>query len=146
MTDSQAADRIDRLLDAIDLIKADRREEARNLLRELIGENGDFEDAWLWMSVVVDSLDQSAVCLENVLRINPRNTVAAGALYRLRLSDIEQEKRLSRLRFWRDMAAIGFWLLIFVLLFALLVTLFSGVPSTWNSTALPTLPTSTPLS
>ena len=133
MTDTEAADRIDRLLDAIELIKADQREEAQGLLRELIGENGDFEDAWLWMSVVVDSLDQSAVCLENVLRINPDNTAADGALYRLRSSDIEQEKHRSRLRFWRDLALFGFWLLAFMMLFALLVTLFSGAQIAWET-------------
>ena len=132
MTDAQAADRIDRLLDAIELIKVDRRDEARSLLRDLIGENGDFEDAWLWMSVVVDSLDQSSVCLENVLRINPRNTVAAGALYRLQSSDIEQEMRRSRLRFWRDLALLGFWLLIFVLLFSLLLTFLTGAQLVWD--------------
>ncbi|MBE0691155.1 MAG: hypothetical protein IH587_13630 [Anaerolineae bacterium] len=132
MTDAQAADRIDRLLDAIELIKLDRRDEARSLLRDLIGENGDFEDAWLWMSVVVDSLDQSSVCLENVLRINPRNTVAAGALYRLQSSDIEQEMRRSRLRFWRDLALLGFWLLIFVLLFSLLLTFLTGAQLVWD--------------
>ncbi|MEL7235027.1 MAG: hypothetical protein AAGK74_11045, partial [Chloroflexota bacterium] len=55
----QSTHRIDRLLDAIDLIKEDRREEARVLLRQLINEDGNFEDAWLWMSVAVDSIDQS---------------------------------------------------------------------------------------
>ncbi|MCC6614034.1 MAG: hypothetical protein IT320_11200 [Anaerolineae bacterium] len=139
MTDTQAADRIDRLLDAIELVKANRRDEARSLLRELIGENGDFEDAWLWMSVVVDSLDQSAVCLENVLRINPDNWAAAGALYRLRSSDIEQAKSRSRIRFWRDLALFSFWLLTFILLFALMATLFSGA-----QVALESLITATP--
>ncbi len=124
MTDPQAADRIDRLLDAIELVQSDQREQARALLRDLIGENGDFEDAWLWMSVAVDSLDQSAVCLENVLRINPNNQAAAGALYQLRASDIAQERRHARLRFWRDMMLAVFWLLLLTLLFALLFHFF----------------------
>ena len=72
MTAQSAADprhaRIDRLLDAVDLLREDRRPEAIRILRELIREDGDFEDAWLWMSVAVDSVDQSAVCLDNVLR------------------------------------------------------------------------------
>ncbi|MCU0497695.1 MAG: hypothetical protein MUF87_10120 [Anaerolineae bacterium] len=118
-------DRIDRLLDAIELIKLDRREEARSLLRQLIQEDGDFEDAWLWMSVAVDSIDQSSVCLDNVLRVNPRNTHAAGALYRLRESEMQMEQRRNRYRFYRDLAFIALWLLIFGVLFAVMSTYFS---------------------
>jgi hypothetical protein len=136
------ADRIDRLLDAIEFVQSDQREQARALLRGLISENGDFEDAWLWMSVAVDSFDQSAVCLENVLRINPDNQIAAGALYQLRASDIAQERRRSRLRFWRDMALIVFWLLLLTLLFALLFHFFARAESALE--ALATLTTTPP--
>lgn len=127
MSDGDAAARIDRLMDAIDLIKADRREEARQLLRDLIREDGDFEDAWLWMSVAVDSLDQSSVCLDNVLRINRTNTGAAGALYRLRYSQIEAAKAGARLRFWRDVSTTGFWVLVMGLLFAFLCNFYSTI-------------------
>src|SRR5687768_3897102 len=91
-------DRISRLLDAIDLVHENQRDEARRVLRELIGEDGDFEDAWLWMSVAVDSLDQSSLCLDNVLRVNPRNLEAAGALYRIREPEMKLAARLKRLR------------------------------------------------
>lgn len=127
MTQSADVHRIDRLLDAIELIKADRREEARALLRDLISENGDSEDAWLWMSVAVDSLDQSSVCLENVLRINPKNHGAAGALYRLRYSEMEIERKRAQLRFWRDISVSGFWLLVLGLIFTFLCSFYSGV-------------------
>jgi hypothetical protein len=127
MTDADAAARIDRLMDAIDLIKADKREQARALLRELIRENGDFEDAWLWMSVAVDSLDQSAVCLDNVLRINPNNSGAAGALYRLRYSEMESERTRARLRFYRDLASGLFWLLVMTLLLTFVCNIYSVV-------------------
>lgn len=116
--DQAAAERIDRLLDAIELVKANRRREARDLLRDLIQEDNDFEDAWLWMSVAVDSLDQSSLCLDNVLRVNPKNSEAAGALYRIRIPEMEMEKRRTRLRFYRDLAFMTMWLLIFVSLFA----------------------------
>jgi hypothetical protein len=53
---AEAHERIDKLLDAIELVKANRRSEARHVLRDLIREDNDFEDAWLWMSVAVDSL------------------------------------------------------------------------------------------
>jgi hypothetical protein len=49
MTDENANHKIDRLLDAIELLKIERRAEARQLLRELIQEDGNFEDAWLWI-------------------------------------------------------------------------------------------------
>ncbi len=119
MTEStDAAARIDRLLDAIELVKANRRREARELLRDLIEEDSDFEDAWLWMSVAVDSLDQSSICLDNVLRVNPKNSEAAGALYRIRIPEIEMEKRRTRLRFYRDIAFMSMWVLILLSLFA----------------------------
>lgn len=116
------AERIDRLLDAIELVQADRRDEARALLRSLVHDYNDFEHAWLWLSVVVDSLDQSTICLDNVLRVNPNNAAAAGALYRLRESEIRMEQRRARLRMWRDTALVVFWLLFAGLLFAVLFT------------------------
>jgi len=118
----EATQRIDRLLDAIDLIKADRREEALPILRGLIQQHKDFEDAWLWMSVAVDSIDQSVLCLDNVLRINPNNAYAAAALYRLRQAEMASEQRRARLRGYRDMSIVAFWLLFFAILVAILMT------------------------
>lgn len=105
-------DRIDRLLDAVELIKANQRDEAHGLLRDLIREDSDFEDAWLWMSVAVDTLDQAAVCLDNVLRVNPRNYQAAGALYRIRIPEMQMKRRRARLRMYRDMAIGVMWVII----------------------------------
>lgn len=121
----QAASRIDRLLDAIELVKANRRREAREILRDLISEDADFEDAWLWLSVVVDSLDQSSLCLDNVLRINKKNIEAAGALYRIRIPEMEMEKRRTRLRFYRDISFMSMWLIILLSLFAGLGTIMN---------------------
>ena len=117
-----AADRVDRLMDAIDLLKEDRRREAIHLLRGLIREDNNFEDAWLWMSVAVDSLDQSSICLDNVLRINPHNGEAAGALHRIRGPEMLQEKRRNRIRMYRDFAMVGMWMLAVSLLYAMLFT------------------------
>jgi hypothetical protein len=125
MSDQEAASRIDRLLDAIDLLKADRRDEARIMLRELIREDNDFEEAWLWMSVAVDSMDQSSICLDNVLRVNPKNYEAAGALFRIRQPEIALEKQRNRLRFYRDMALAMMWLLVLVLIFGSLFSFMS---------------------
>lgn len=121
MTDQTTVDRVERLLDAIDLVKMNETEEAKSLLRSIIQEDSNSEDAWLWMSVVVDNLDQSIVCLDNVLRINPNNWQAAGALHRLRESELLMQKRRSQLRFYRDLSYLGmlilvfFWLMSFIL-------------------------------
>lgn len=125
MSETTAESRVDRLLDAIELVKNDRRAEARALLRELVSEDGDFEDAWLWLSVAVDSLDQSSVCLDNVLRVNPRNTEAAGALYRIRMPEIAMDNRRRRLRFYRDLALGSMWALVVFLLYAMLFMYFA---------------------
>lgn len=126
---SDDAARIDRLMDAIEFIKDDQRERARALLRELIREDADFEDAWLWMSVAVDSLDQASVCLDNVLRVNPRNLEAAGALYRIRMQEMQVQKRRARLRFMRDLAFSLMWLLILGVLFTMLYGFVSAAHS-----------------
>jgi hypothetical protein len=126
MTAQSATDprhaRIDRLLDAVDLLREDRRPEAIRILRELIREDADFEHAWLWMSVAVDSVDQSSVCLDNVLRVNPTNMAAAGALSRMRGPELQLEQQRRRLRLWRDLAYGGMWLLVVTLLYTLLFT------------------------
>jgi hypothetical protein len=118
--DNAAAYRIDRLLDAIELVKDDKRDAARSILRGLIHEDGDFEDAWLWMSVAVDSLDQAMICLDNVLRINPDNLNAALALYRLQMKELASQQKRAQLRSYRDLALTILWILILVLMFAIL--------------------------
>ena len=124
--------RIDRLLDAIELVKADRRADARALLRDLIREDSNFEDAWLWLSVAVDDIDESSVCLDNVLRVNPSNRYAAGALYRIREPEMRMQRRRGRFLLLRDTAFMGMWMLILGLFctMTLLMTLAfdGGVP------------------
>lgn len=104
-------EQLDRLLDAIDLLNANQHEQARQLLRELIREDSNFEDAWLWMSVAVDTMDQATVCLENALRINPKNGRAAEALLRLRAPDMAITQRRDTLRNWRDLTSSLFWMI-----------------------------------
>lgn len=126
MSETAAESRIDRLMDAIELVKSDHRREAIHILRELIREDNDFEDAWLWMSVAVDSLDQSSICLDNVLRVNPGNFNAASALHRIRTPEIEMEKLRGRIRIIRDLAFAGMWLLVVTLLYTMLFTFMSA--------------------
>jgi hypothetical protein len=120
MSEATADTRVDRLLDAIELVKAGQREEALLLLRELIREDNDFEEAWLWMSLAVESLDQTSICLDNVLRVNPDNAQAAGALHRIRKPEMLMQDRRTRIRFYRDFSLAGMWLLVLFLLFRML--------------------------
>jgi hypothetical protein len=122
MSTASAQNKIDRLLDAIELVKLDEKGRAYDILRELIREDNNFEDAWLWMSVAVNNIDQSTICLDNVLRVNPNNTFAAGALYRLRESEMRMERRRSRLVFLRDLFLFLLWTLTIVLLYAIILT------------------------
>lgn len=120
---AERAQHLDRLIEAIELIESNRNLEALEVLRALIREDNDFEEAWLWMSVAVDSADKSRICLDNVLRINPRNGMAQAALYRLREREMASETRRARLRTARDTSLILLWMLVIGLLFAIL---FSG--------------------
>lgn len=119
---ARTADQIERLLDAIELIKDDQRAAAQAILRELIREDSDFEDAWMWMSLAVETFDQSAVCLDNVLRINPGNTQAISALYRLREMDMRFQRKHDRLQSVRDTAFVLMWALVIGILFAVIAT------------------------
>ena len=116
-------------MDAIELLQAERRPEARDILHDLIREDPDFLDAWLWMSVAVDSLDQASICLDNVLRINPNHTGAATALYRIRIPELKLERQRTRLRLARDLATTLLWIVVIVSLCGAL-TSFPALAST----------------
>ncbi len=128
MTAENDTTHIDRLLDAIELIQSNHRAEAVPLLRSLISENQNFEEAWLWMSVAVESIDQSVICLENVLRVNPKNWQAAGALYRLREAEVASQSKRSSLRFYRDMAFSSLYFMIAMVMVAIVLTYPSSRP------------------
>ncbi|MBK8022143.1 MAG: hypothetical protein IPK19_12120 [Chloroflexi bacterium] len=121
--------RVDRLLDAIEYVKGNQPERARPLLRDLIGEDNDPEHAWLWMSVAVDSLDQSSICLDNVLRVNPTNSAAASALYRIRIPEMQMKERRTRLRMVRDLAFTALWATILLIISAAFLTFLSMASS-----------------
>lgn len=60
--------------------KAGQRAEAYNILLDVIELDRHNEHAWLWLSTVTESLEDQRICLENVLTINPDNTVARDRL------------------------------------------------------------------
>jgi tetratricopeptide (TPR) repeat protein len=60
--------------------RAGRKDEARALLMRAVEIDEQNEQAWLWLSAVVDSVDEQKICLENVLAINPANERAKQGL------------------------------------------------------------------
>lgn len=60
--------------------RAQRKEEAEELLRQALALNPDSERAWLWLSAVVEGIESQRECLQNVIRINPSNPFARSGL------------------------------------------------------------------
>jgi tetratricopeptide (TPR) repeat protein len=58
---------------AIQAARAGRRAEARDLLIDLVETDPQNEMAWVWLSGLVDSLEDKIIACENVLTINPSN-------------------------------------------------------------------------
>jgi len=65
---------------AIAAIKANRRAEGRQLLEQILAHDEHNEQAWLWLSGCVDTLEEQKICLENVIAINPQNHKAIRGL------------------------------------------------------------------
>jgi hypothetical protein len=68
------------LRQAVAAAKEGRKAEARQLLEMVLDADERNEQAWLWMSGVVDSDEERIICLENVLAINPQNQAARKGL------------------------------------------------------------------
>ena len=60
--------------------KAGQAKDARQHLVDAVELDPDNENAWLWLSGVVDSTTERQHCLEQVLRLNPDNTYARAGL------------------------------------------------------------------
>lgn len=65
---------------AIIAYKAKQKSVARDLLLKAVDLDEHHEQGWLYLSLVVDSLNEQKTCLENVLAINPNNAQAKKAL------------------------------------------------------------------
>ncbi len=72
-----------RLKEGIAALKAGDKAKARALLMAVLEENERHEQAWLWLSGAVDSVEERQICLENVLTINPHNEQAKRGLLKL---------------------------------------------------------------
>lgn len=75
-------------------MKRGYRQRGRELLLQVLEADQHNEQAWLWLSAVVDSLEDQIIALENVLEINPKNEVARKGLEHLR-SRLAAEHRVD---------------------------------------------------
>lgn len=66
--------------EGISAYRAGRKDEARALLLRAVEIDQYNEQAWLWLSAVVESVEEQRTCLENVLTINPNNERAKQGL------------------------------------------------------------------
>ncbi|MBZ0281137.1 MAG: hypothetical protein K8L97_10370 [Anaerolineae bacterium] len=66
--------------DAVSAYRAGRKDEARTMLLRAVEIDQYHEQAWLWLSAVVESVDEQRTCLENVITINPNNERAKQGL------------------------------------------------------------------
>lgn len=65
---------------AADAMKNGKKNDARALLEKVLEVDERNEQAWMWMSGVVDNPEDQKLCLENVLAINPNNQQARQGL------------------------------------------------------------------
>ncbi len=86
-----------RLERGIEAVQAGEEKRARDILLQVIQLDQYNEQAWLWLSAVVESAADKRVCLENVLFINPNNTRAAAGLQRLSQQSMDYLASLATL-------------------------------------------------
>jgi hypothetical protein len=67
------------------------KETARRLLTQLVEQDPQNEQAWMWLSGVVSDPEEQQICLENVLVINPNNVKARKGLEYLRAKSTTHE-------------------------------------------------------
>ncbi len=85
MGQAQEGDGTEGLLRAgIAAARRGEREQARDLLMQVIEQDENNPLAWLWLSGVVESLEDQEVCLENVLTLDPDNEAARRGLESVR--------------------------------------------------------------
>lgn len=70
--------------EAIRSYRSGNKDEARELLLRATELDEQNEQAWMWLSAVVESVEDQMVCLENVLVINPENGDAQRGLAMLK--------------------------------------------------------------
>lgn len=79
-----ASDNVQAMVQAgINAYKAGRKDEARDVLLRAVDNDPQNENAWLWLSGLLDTEEDQRIALENVLTINPNNQRAIDGLKHL---------------------------------------------------------------
>ncbi len=71
------------LRDAIMAARIGNRDQALVLLLQAVEQEPRNEEAWLWLSRMVDADEQRVECLRHVIEINPGNQAAQAEIERL---------------------------------------------------------------
>jgi hypothetical protein len=87
-------------------VKAGRKEEAEQLLRQVVEEDPENEYGWLWLSAVVSGIDAQRECLHRVLDIDPLNPYARHGLAFLSRLRVGFEHRAAEAP-WVDGVPVG---------------------------------------
>lgn len=83
------------LRQAIDAVRAGRQQDARDLLLKVVERDPENESAWVWLSGLVDSVEDKIVACENALAINPGNEQVRTYLLKLQKEQDETRKLSS---------------------------------------------------
>jgi tetratricopeptide (TPR) repeat protein len=84
MMNSEIQDLEETLRTGIAAVRRRDLEQGRELLLRVVDQDDQQEQAWLWLSVAVEKDADKMVALENVLTLNPTNTIAQKRLARLK--------------------------------------------------------------
>lgn len=74
---------LEKLVQAVQLIKAGNKRDSIPLLKEVLRSDPNNENAWSWLYICVETVEQKKHCLQQILRIHPENEKALVALQRL---------------------------------------------------------------
>ncbi len=81
------------LRQGIAAVRSGERESAHDLLGRAVECDPDNPSAWLWLSGVVDDLDERELCLENVLALDPQNAAAHKGLAQVRQEKAQRQQQ-----------------------------------------------------
>ena len=79
------------LQQAIELIQAGKRDEARQLLQQIVNFDPTTIAAWLWLATVATTEAERIYALQQVLKLDPTNEKARVALARLGVGEAVEE-------------------------------------------------------
>jgi hypothetical protein len=77
---------------AVSAFKAGRKAEARSILEGVVEQDESHAEAWLYLSALVDTLEEQEICLENVLALDAENEKAKKGLETVRQKIAAQKK------------------------------------------------------